>query len=137
MLVWKKSEKILNEDILDRYPGQVSGGEKQRVVIARVMALKPGFVVLDEPTSMRDVSVQANILHLLTTLQQKWNMAYLYISHDMRLVTALCRRVAVVADGRIVEQGPVKEIMAQPRNPVTKRLLATHTDLAGESCAER
>ncbi|BBO82110.1 hypothetical protein DSCO28_26760 [Desulfosarcina ovata subsp. sediminis] len=114
----------LNTDILDRYPAEVSGGEKQRIVIARVMALRPRFVVLDEPTSMLDVSVQANILHLLMTLQQEWNMAYLYISHDMRLVTRLCQRLAVVVDGRIVEQGPVEEIMAHPRHACTKRLLA-------------
>jgi ABC-type glutathione transport system ATPase component len=114
----------LNEDILDRYPAEVSGGEKQRIVIARVMALRPRIVVLDEPTSMLDVSIQANILHLLVTLQQKWNMAYLYISHDMRLVSKLCQRVAVVAKGRIVEQGPVEKIMARPRHPCTQRLIA-------------
>jgi peptide/nickel transport system ATP-binding protein len=114
----------LNEDLLGRYPAEVSGGEKQRIGIARVMALRPRFVVLDEPTSMLDVSVQANILNLLVTLQQDWNMAYLYISHDMRLVASLCQRVAVVADGCIVEQGPVDEIMARPRHPCTKRLLS-------------
>jgi ABC-type glutathione transport system ATPase component len=114
----------LNEEVLDRFPAEISGGEKQRIIIARVMALKPKFVVLDEPTSMLDVSIQANILHLLVTLQQKWNMGYLYISHDMRLVAKLCQRVAVVAKGRIVEQGPVDEIMARPRHPCTKRLVA-------------
>ena len=119
------SQVGLNQDILDRYPAEVSGGEKQRIVIARVMALRPRFVVLDEPTSMLDVSVQANILHLLMTLQRQWDMAYLYISHDMRLVTRLCQRLAVVVEGRIVEQGPVKKIMAHPRHACTKRLLAT------------
>jgi len=114
----------LNEEVLDRFPAEISGGEKQRIIIARVMALRPKFVVLDEPTSMLDVSIQANILHLLVTLQQKWNMGYLYISHDMRLVAKLCQRVAVVAKGRIVEQGPVDEIMARPRHPCTKRLVA-------------
>ena len=113
----------LNADILNRYPKAVSGGEKQRIVIARVMAVKPRFVVLDEPTSMLDVSVQANILHLLLTLQRERNMAYLYISHDMRLVARLCQRVAVVDQGRIVEQGPVNEIMARPRHACTRRLL--------------
>ena len=114
----------LNEELLERYPAEVSGGEKQRIVIARVMALRPGFVVLDEPTSMLDVSVQANILHLLVSLQRKLNMAYLYISHDMRLVSMLCQRVAVVCEGRIVEQGPVDEIMTRPQHPCTRRLLA-------------
>jgi ABC-type glutathione transport system ATPase component len=111
----------LNEDILDRYPAQISGGEKQRVVIARVMALKPGFVVLDEPTSMLDVSVQANILHLLMDLQRSSEMAYLLISHDMRIVSKFCRRMAVVEQGRIVEQGAVADILAHPRHPCTKR----------------
>jgi microcin C transport system ATP-binding protein len=115
----------LNEDLLKRYPGEVSGGEKQRIVIARIMALRPRFVVLDEPTSMLDVSVQANILHLLMGLQQARNMAYLYISHDMRLVSMLCQRVAVVVEGRIVEQGTVSEITARPRHACTKRLIAT------------
>ena len=113
----------LDEDVLARYPAEVSGGEKQRIAIARVMALNPCFVVLDEPTSMLDVSIQANILHLLMDLQQKRNMAYLYISHDMRLVAALCTRVAVVFQGRIVEQGPVDEILTRPRHPCTQRLL--------------
>ncbi len=114
----------LDEDILDRYPAEVSGGEKQRIAIARVMALNPSFVVLDEPTSMLDVSAQANILHLLMALQRDRGMAYLYISHDIRLVAAFCQRVAVVSEGRIVEQGPVNKVMTDPRHPCTRQLLA-------------
>ena len=115
----------LNEDILDRYPAQLSGGEKQRVVIARGMALKPSFVVFDEPTSMLDVSVQANILHMLRELQRDTDMAYLFICHDMRIVRRFCRRVAVMEAGRIVEQGSVDDILIRPRHSCTHRLIET------------
>jgi ABC-type glutathione transport system ATPase component len=115
----------LDAEILERYPAQLSGGEKQRVVIARVMALQPDFVVLDEPTSMLDVSVQANILHLLRELQRDSRMAYLLISHDMRIVAQFCQRVAVMEAGRIVEQGPVGDVLVRPRHPCTRRLIDT------------
>ena len=115
----------LNADILDRYPTEVSGGEIQRIVIARVMVLQPRFMILDEPTSMLDVSVQANILHLIMELQKKTNMSYMFISHDMRIIQKLCDRVAVMEQGRIIEQGPVSEIIANPRHPSTKRLMET------------
>lgn len=113
----------LNADILDRYPTEVSGGEIQRIVIARVMVLQPRFMVLDEPTSMLDVSVQANILHLIMELRKKTNMSYMFISHDMRIIQKLCDRMAVMEQGRIIEQGPVSEVMASPHHPCTKRLM--------------
>ena len=115
----------LNADILDRYPTEVSGGEIQRIVIARVMVLQPRFMVLDEPTSMLDVSVQANLLHLIMELQKKTNMSYMFISHDMRIIQKLCDRMAVMEQGRIIEQGPVSEVIASPRHPCTKRLMET------------
>ncbi len=115
----------LHADILERYPAQLSGGEKQRVAIARVMALQPAFVVLDEPTSMLDVSVQANLLHLLAELQRDSRMAYLLISHDLRIVARFCRRVAVMEAGRIVEQGMVDDVLARPRHPCTRMLIDT------------
>lgn len=113
----------LHKDILERYPAEISGGEIQRVVIARVMALRPRFIVLDEPTSMLDVSVQANILHLLMGLQRKTGVSYLFISHDMRIVRSFCGKVAVMEQGRIVEQGAVAEVLAYPRHPCTKRFI--------------
>ena len=115
----------LNADILDRYPTEVSGGEIQRIVIARVMLLQPRFMVLDEPTSMLDVSVQANILHLIMELQKKTNMSYMFISHDMRIIQKLCDRIAVMEQGRIIEQGSVSEVVASPRHPCTKKLMET------------
>jgi ABC-type oligopeptide transport system ATPase subunit len=113
----------LNMEILDRYPAELSGGEIQRIVIARAMALQPEFMVLDEPTSMLDVSVQANILHLLLDLQQETKLSYMFIAHDLRLVQRLCNRIAVMQEGRIVEQGPVSEVTMRPRHPCTKRLV--------------
>lgn len=113
----------LNADILDRYPTEVSGGEIQRIVIARAIALQPRFIVLDEPTSMLDVLVQANILHLIMELKQKTNMSYMFISHDMRIIQKLCDRVAVMEQGKIIEQGPVPDVIASPRHPCTKRLM--------------
>jgi ABC-type oligopeptide transport system ATPase subunit len=110
-------------EILDRYPAELSGGEIQRIVIARAMALQPEFMVLDEPTSMLDVSVQANILHLLLDLQQETKLSYMFIAHDLRLVQRLCNRIAVMQEGRIVEQGPVSEVTMRPRHPCTKRLV--------------
>jgi ABC-type glutathione transport system ATPase component len=113
----------LHEDILERYPAEISGGEIQRIVIARVTALCPRFIVLDEPTSMLDVSVQANILHLLMDIQKKTGVSYLFISHDMRIVRRVCDQVAVMEKGRIVEQGPVSQVMTRPQHPCTKKFM--------------
>ena len=113
----------LTADILDRYPAEVSGGEIQRIDIARAMVLQPRFMVLDEPTSMLDVSTQANILHLIMELQQQTNMSCLFISHDIRIIQKLCDRVVVMEKGRIIEQGPVSDIIAHPRHLCTKKLM--------------
>lgn len=94
----------LHRDVLHRYPAELSGGEIQRVVIARVMALKPCIVILDEPTSMLDISIQAAIFHLLMQLQHETGVSYVLISHDLRLVERLCCRVAIMERGRIVEK---------------------------------
>jgi microcin C transport system ATP-binding protein len=108
-----------------RYPHEFSGGQRQRVAIARAMALKPRFVVLDEPTSALDVSVQAQIVDLLRELQARHRTAFLFISHDLRVVRAMSHRVMVMRSGRVVEEGPAEELFASPREEYTKTLLAS------------
>ncbi len=108
----------------DRYPHEFSGGQRQRIAIARALVLKPRFIVLDEPTSALDVSVQFQIVELLRDLQQRHQLAYLFISHDLRVVRALAHEVLVMRDGRVVEQGPAETIFENPREPYTQALMA-------------
>jgi microcin C transport system ATP-binding protein len=114
----------LPSDAADRYPHEFSGGQRQRIAIARAMVLKPRFVVLDEPTSALDMSVQAQIVDLLRRLQQVHGLAYLFISHDLKVVRALAHRVVVLRHGRVVEQGDADEIFANPREDYTRALMA-------------
>lgn len=123
----------LDPDAQDRYPHEFSGGQRQRIAIARAMVLNPRFVMLDEPTSALDMSVQAQIVDLLRDLQKKHNLAYLFISHDLKVVRALADHVLVMKDGRVVEEGPAEQIFDAPRTAYTKALMAAAFDLETHS----
>jgi microcin C transport system ATP-binding protein len=114
----------LPADTAHRYPHEFSGGQRQRIAIARAMVLKPRFVVLDEPTSALDMSVQAQIVDLLRRLQQTHRLAYLFISHDLKVVRALAHRLIVLRHGRVVEQGDADVVFANPREDYTRKLMA-------------
>jgi microcin C transport system ATP-binding protein len=114
---------------MDRYPHEFSGGQRQRIAIARAMALNPKFVVLDEPTSALDMSVQAQIVDLLRDLQKRHDLSYMFISHDLKVVRALASEVIVLKDGKVVEQGPSRQIFEAPRTDYTKALIAAALDL--------
>ncbi|MET0432036.1 MAG: ABC transporter ATP-binding protein, partial [Hyphomicrobium sp.] len=113
----------------DRYPHEFSGGQRQRIAIARAMVLQPKFVMLDEPTSALDMSVQAQIVELLRGLQTRHGLAYLFISHDLKVVRALCNYVIVMKNGRVVEEGPARDIFEKPQDDYTKALLAAAFDI--------
>jgi len=122
-------EVDLPQNAMDRYPHEFSGGQRQRISIARALVLKPRFIVLDEPTSALDMSVQAQIVELLRDLQARHKMAYLFISHDLRVVRALSHRVMVMKNGKLVESGAAADVFDNPQQPYTKALLAAALDL--------
>lgn len=120
----------LREEFLDRYPHEFSGGQAQRIGIARALAAKAKILILDEPVSALDVSVQAQVLNLLADLKRKFDLTYLFISHDLAVVEAVSDRIAVLYFGAVVELGPAEEIFANPRHPYT-RLLAQSAPVVG------
>ncbi|MBL4692896.1 MAG: ABC transporter ATP-binding protein [Magnetovibrio sp.] len=126
------AEVGLNADMAERYPHEFSGGQRQRISIARALILKPEFIVLDEPTSALDVSVQAQIVDLLRDLQIKYDLTYVFISHDLKVVRALAHDVVVMQNGRVVECGTANEIFDNPREPYTQALMNAAFNLTAD-----
>lgn len=113
----------LDKSYMDRYPHEFSGGQRQRIAIARVLALRPKFIICDEPTSALDVSIQSQILNLMLDLKEKLNLTYLFISHNLNVVRCFCDEIIVMNEGKIVEMGDSKSVYSNPKNEYTKKLI--------------
>ena len=122
----------LEAEMMNRYPHEFSGGQRQRIAIARALVLKPKFIVLDEPTSALDMSVQAQIVQLLRDLQKRHDLAYLFISHDLKVIRAMAHEIMVMRGGRIVEQGPADDIFNNPKDPYTRALMAAAFEMKAD-----
>jgi microcin C transport system ATP-binding protein len=132
-LIGEALEEVgLEPEMQERYPHEFSGGQRQRISIARALVLKPKFIVLDEPTSALDMSVQAQIVELLRNLQVRHNLAYLFISHDLKVVRALAHDVIVMRRGKVVEQGPSEALFANPKEAYTRALMAAAFELKAD-----
>ncbi|MDX6424970.1 MAG: peptide/nickel transport system ATP-binding protein, partial [Gaiellaceae bacterium] len=114
----------INHDYINRYPHEISGGQRQRICVSRALALNPRLIVCDEPVSALDVSIQAQILNLLKDLQKEFNLAYLFIAHDLAVVRTMSDRIAVMNKGKIVEEGIAEDVYTNPKDIYTKALLA-------------
>lgn len=128
--VKQRVEEILDliklpKEALKKYPHQFSGGERQRIAIGRAVLTQPEFIVCDEPVSSLDVTIQLQILNLLKDVQKKFNIAYLFISHDLKVIKFMCNHVAVMKDGRIIEEGTTTQIYSNPVNSYTRNLLSS------------
>ena len=123
------SETGLDPETRHRYPHEFSGGQRQRIAIARAIVLEPKFVMLDEPTSALDMSVQSQVVDLLRDLQKRHDLAYMFISHDLKVVRALANHVVVMRLGKVVEHGPAKQIFENPKTDYTKALMAAAFDI--------
>jgi microcin C transport system ATP-binding protein len=124
------TEVGLDPATMHRYPHEFSGGQRQRIAIARAMVLRPKLVVLDEPTSALDMTVQVQIVNLLRDLQRKYDLAYLFISHDLKVVRAMSHKVIVMKAGDVVEYGTADDVFTHPQTDYTKTLMAAAFDLA-------
>ncbi len=125
LIVEAMQEVGLDPEQRHRFPHEFSGGQRQRIALARALVLKPAVLVLDEPTSSLDRTVQFQVIELLTRLQQEHGLTYIFISHDLKILKSLCHDLAIMREGVIVESGPAREIFAHPRHPYTRELLAT------------
>jgi microcin C transport system ATP-binding protein len=125
LIVEAMREVGLDPDQRSRYPHEFSGGQRQRIALARALVLKPSVLVLDEPTSSLDRTIQFQVIELLKRLQEKHGLAYIFISHDLKVLKSLCHDIAIMKEGKIVEAGPAREIFANPKHPYTQELLAT------------
>ena len=123
------AEVGLDPSMMDRYPHEFSGGQRQRIAIARAMILRPKLVVLDEPTSALDMTVQVQIVDLLRALQQKYGLAYLFISHDLNVVRAMSHKMIVMKQGDVVEAGTAQDLFENPQTEYAQTLLAAALDL--------